>query len=71
MHTFEAHVSHRLPRLTVTDRPVVPRTVKHMGRLLTAADTAWGSCRCGIRRTEQPAAPPYAVAAGERADNTS
>jgi hypothetical protein len=34
VHTFEAHVSHRLPRLTVTDRSVVLGTVKHMGRLL-------------------------------------
>ncbi|MFD3473588.1 Lrp/AsnC ligand binding domain-containing protein [Streptomyces sp. NPDC058695] len=34
VHTFEAHVSRRLPRLTVTDRSVVLRTVKHTGRLL-------------------------------------
>ncbi|MFJ7945031.1 Lrp/AsnC family transcriptional regulator [Streptomyces sp. NPDC096354] len=34
VHVFEAHVSRRLPRLTVTDRAVVLRTVKHMGRLL-------------------------------------
>ncbi|MFE7157038.1 Lrp/AsnC family transcriptional regulator [Streptomyces sp. NPDC057636] len=34
VHAFEAHVSRRLPRLTVTDRSVVLRTVKHMGRLL-------------------------------------
>ncbi|MER5227190.1 hypothetical protein [Streptomyces flaveus] len=34
VHTFEAHLSRRLPRLTVGDRSVVLRTVKHMGRLL-------------------------------------
>ncbi|RFC70816.1 Lrp/AsnC family transcriptional regulator [Streptomyces sp. AcE210] len=34
VHTFEAHLSRRLPRLTVADRSVVLRTVKHMGRLL-------------------------------------
>ncbi|MGW6142474.1 Lrp/AsnC family transcriptional regulator [Streptomyces sp. NPDC055140] len=34
VHAFEAHVSRRLPRLAVTDRSVVLRTVKHMGRLL-------------------------------------
>lgn len=34
VHTFEAHLSRKLPRLTVADRSVVLRTVKHMGRLL-------------------------------------
>ncbi|MER6954310.1 Lrp/AsnC family transcriptional regulator [Streptomyces sp. NPDC000618] len=34
VHAFEAHLSRRLPRLTVEDRSVVLRTVKHMGRLL-------------------------------------
>ncbi|MER5935832.1 Lrp/AsnC family transcriptional regulator [Streptomyces sp. NPDC001928] len=34
VHDFEAHLSRRLPRLTVADRSVVLRTVKHMGRLL-------------------------------------
>jgi len=34
VHAFEAHLSRRLPRLTVADRSVVLRTVKHMGRLL-------------------------------------
>lgn len=34
VHTFEAHLSRRLPRLTIGDRSVVLRTVKHMGRLL-------------------------------------
>lgn len=34
VHTIVAHVSHRLPRLTVNDRSVVLRTVKHTGRLL-------------------------------------
>lgn len=33
-HGFEAHLSRQLPRLTVDDRSVVLRTVKHMGRLL-------------------------------------
>ncbi|GAA3806506.1 hypothetical protein GCM10022403_045700 [Streptomyces coacervatus] len=34
MHAFEAHLSRRLPHLTVADRSVVLRTLKHMGRLL-------------------------------------
>ncbi|MFC4501137.1 MULTISPECIES: Lrp/AsnC family transcriptional regulator [Streptomyces] len=34
VHAFEAHLSRQLPRLTVDDRSVVLRTVKHMGRLL-------------------------------------
>ncbi|MBW8819020.1 MAG: Lrp/AsnC family transcriptional regulator [Streptomyces sp.] len=34
VHTFEAHLSGRLPRLTIGDRSVVLRTVKHMGRIL-------------------------------------
>ncbi|MGW3646015.1 Lrp/AsnC family transcriptional regulator [Streptomyces sp. NPDC000878] len=34
VHDFEAHLSRQLPRLTVDDRSVVLRTVKHMGRLL-------------------------------------
>ncbi|WP_443060106.1 Lrp/AsnC family transcriptional regulator [Streptomyces sp. NBC_00444] len=34
VHVFEAHLSRRLPRLTIGDRSVVLRTVKHMGRLL-------------------------------------
>ncbi|GCB52466.1 Lrp/AsnC family transcriptional regulator [Streptomyces sp. NL15-2K] len=34
VHAFEAHLSRKLPRLTVADRSVVLRTVKHMGRLL-------------------------------------
>ncbi|MFB7992038.1 Lrp/AsnC family transcriptional regulator [Streptomyces sp. NPDC056002] len=34
VHTFEAHLARRLPRLAVADRSVVLRTVKHMGRLL-------------------------------------
>ncbi|WP_405865896.1 MULTISPECIES: Lrp/AsnC family transcriptional regulator [unclassified Streptomyces] len=34
VHAFEAHLSRKLPRLTVADRSVVLRTVKHMGHLL-------------------------------------
>ncbi|MFJ8334841.1 Lrp/AsnC family transcriptional regulator [Streptomyces sp. NPDC094437] len=34
VHTFEAHLAQRLPRLTIDDRSVVLRTTKHMGRLL-------------------------------------
>ncbi|MFF4257776.1 Lrp/AsnC family transcriptional regulator [Streptomyces sp. NPDC001663] len=34
VHAFEAHLARKLPRLTVADRSVVLRTVKHMGRLL-------------------------------------
>ncbi|WP_262698771.1 MULTISPECIES: Lrp/AsnC family transcriptional regulator [Streptomyces] len=34
VHAFEAHLARRLPRLTVDDRSLVLRTVKHMGRLL-------------------------------------
>jgi len=34
VHAFEVHLSRRLPRLTIDDRSVVLRTVKHMGRLL-------------------------------------
>lgn len=34
VHAFEAHLSRRLPQLTIDDRSVVLRTVKHMGRLL-------------------------------------
>ncbi|UIX29099.1 Lrp/AsnC ligand binding domain-containing protein [Streptomyces sp. GQFP] len=34
VHDFEAHLSRQLPRLTVDDRSVVLRTIKHMGRLL-------------------------------------
>ncbi|SDN56136.1 DNA-binding transcriptional regulator, Lrp family [Streptomyces sp. cf386] len=34
VHAFEAHLSGRIPHLTVADRSVVLRTLKHMGRLL-------------------------------------
>jgi len=34
VHNLEAHLCSRLPPLRVTDRAVVLRTVKHMGRLL-------------------------------------
>jgi len=34
VHAFEAHLSRQLPHLTIDDRSVVLRTVKHMGRLL-------------------------------------
>ncbi|MFD6288383.1 Lrp/AsnC family transcriptional regulator [Streptomyces sp. NPDC060205] len=34
VHAFEAHLSRALPHLTVADRSVILRTVKHMGRLL-------------------------------------
>ncbi|MEU6676728.1 Lrp/AsnC family transcriptional regulator [Streptomyces sp. NPDC046925] len=34
VHAFEAHLSRALPHLSVGDRSVVLRTVKHMGRLL-------------------------------------
>lgn len=34
VHAFEAHLSRRIPHLTVADRSVVLRTFKHMGRLL-------------------------------------
>ncbi|MGY0057528.1 Lrp/AsnC family transcriptional regulator [Streptomyces sp. LZ34] len=34
VHTFEAHLSRHLPRLVITDRSVVLRTIKHMGRML-------------------------------------
>ncbi|MFJ7998456.1 Lrp/AsnC family transcriptional regulator [Streptomyces sp. NPDC096310] len=34
VHTFEAHLAQRLPRLAISDRSVVLRTTKHMGRLL-------------------------------------
>jgi DNA-binding Lrp family transcriptional regulator len=34
VHTFEVHLSRRLPRLRIDDRSVVLSTVKHMGRLL-------------------------------------
>jgi len=38
VHAFEAHLSRRLPRLSIQDRSVVLRTVKHMGRLLDPTD---------------------------------
>ncbi|WP_244321231.1 hypothetical protein [Streptomyces melanosporofaciens] len=34
VHAYEAHLSRRLPPLTIDDRSLVLRTVKHMGRLL-------------------------------------
>ncbi|MFI0773477.1 hypothetical protein [Streptomyces sp. NPDC021212] len=34
VHAFEAHPARRLPRLTIDDRSLVLRTVKHMGRRL-------------------------------------
>ncbi|MFD7503058.1 Lrp/AsnC family transcriptional regulator [Streptomyces sp. NPDC059850] len=34
VHGFEAHVARQVPHLTIDDRSVVLRTVKHMGRLL-------------------------------------
>ncbi|MFJ9180065.1 Lrp/AsnC family transcriptional regulator [Streptomyces sp. NPDC102360] len=37
VHVFETHLSRRFPRLTVADRSVVLRTVKHMGRILDHA----------------------------------
>ncbi|MEV7865611.1 Lrp/AsnC family transcriptional regulator [Streptomyces sp. NPDC088124] len=42
VHAFEAHLSRQLPRLTVEDRSVVLRTVKHMGRLLDRDGTCVG-----------------------------
>ncbi|MFE9643291.1 Lrp/AsnC family transcriptional regulator [Streptomyces sp. NPDC006365] len=52
VHTFEAHLSRRLPRLTIGDRSVVLRTVKHMGRLLD------GDGRCvGVVPLRNPHGP--------------
>jgi DNA-binding Lrp family transcriptional regulator len=49
VHGFEAHLSRRLPRLTIDDRSVVLRTVKHMGRLLDCD----GRC-VGVIPLQQP-----------------
>jgi len=52
VHAFEAHLSRRLPRLTISDRSVVLRTVKHMGRLLDRD----GRCM-GVVPLRHPQAP--------------
>ncbi|MEU9187188.1 Lrp/AsnC family transcriptional regulator [Streptomyces sp. NPDC048484] len=52
VHAFEAHLSKRLPRLTISDRSVVLRTVKHMGRLLDRD----GRC-VGVVPLRHPQAP--------------
>lgn len=52
VHAFEAHLSRRLPRLTISDRSVVLRTVKHMGRLLDRD----GRC-VGVVPLRHPQAP--------------
>jgi DNA-binding Lrp family transcriptional regulator len=44
VHSLEAHLSSHLPPLRISDRAVVLRTVKHMGRLL-AED---GTCRAVV-----------------------
>ncbi|WP_258052566.1 Lrp/AsnC family transcriptional regulator [Streptomyces sp. Ru73] len=43
VHAFETHLTRQLPRLTIDDRSVVLRTVKHMGHLLDR-----GGCCVGI-----------------------
>ncbi|GGZ64137.1 Lrp/AsnC family transcriptional regulator [Streptomyces bluensis] len=57
VHAFEAHLSRKLPRLTVSDRSVVLRTVKHMGRLLDHD----GRC-VGVVPLRYPEGPRPAVA---------
>ncbi|MGD6756120.1 Lrp/AsnC family transcriptional regulator [Streptomyces sp. BH105] len=42
VHPFEAHLSRKLPRLTIHDRSVVLHTVKHMGHLLDHAGRMTG-----------------------------
>ncbi|MET7845206.1 Lrp/AsnC family transcriptional regulator [Streptomyces sp. NPDC005356] len=42
VHAFEAHLSRGFRRLTVSDRSVVLRTVKHMGRLLDRSGRSTG-----------------------------
>ncbi|MGW1208747.1 Lrp/AsnC family transcriptional regulator [Streptomyces sp. NPDC002499] len=59
VHSFEAHLARRIPRLAVDDRSVVLRTVKHMGRLLDED----GRC-VGVVPLRHPQGP-RAVAAGE------
>ena len=50
VHAFEAHLARRLPRLTVDDRSLVLRTVKHMGRLLDGDGRSVGivPLPCGV-----------------------
>lgn len=56
VHAFEAHLSRKLPRLTVTDRSVVLRTVKHMGRLLDHHGRCIGVVPLGHPQIPRPAA---------------
>jgi len=50
VHAFEAHLARRLPRLTIDDRSLVLRTVKHMGRLLDGDGRSVGivPLPCGV-----------------------
>ncbi|MFI6931882.1 Lrp/AsnC family transcriptional regulator [Streptomyces sp. NPDC050287] len=56
VHAFEAHLSRQLPRLTVADRSVVLRTVKHMGRLLDRDGRCVGVVPLRYPQGEQAAA---------------
>ncbi|MEV2213438.1 Lrp/AsnC family transcriptional regulator [Streptomyces sp. NPDC050997] len=56
VHAFEAHLSRSLPRLTIADRSVVLRTVKHMGHLLDRD----GRCT-GVVPLRHPQAPHSAA----------
>ncbi|MFI1732195.1 Lrp/AsnC family transcriptional regulator [Streptomyces acidicola] len=58
VHAFEAHLSRKLPRLTVADRSVVLRTVKHMGRLLDHDGRCVGVVPLRYPEGPRPAAAP-------------
>ncbi|MFE2937971.1 Lrp/AsnC family transcriptional regulator [Streptomyces sp. NPDC059255] len=59
VHAFEAHLSRQLPRLTVNDRSVVLRTVKHMGRLLDHDGTCVGVVPLRHPASAHPVAAPH------------
>ncbi|MEU7484470.1 hypothetical protein [Streptomyces sp. NPDC042319] len=50
VHTFETHLTRQLPRLTIDDRSVVLRTVKHMGHLLDRGGRSVGIVPLGGTR---------------------
>lgn len=54
VHAFEAHLSRQLPRLTIGDRSVVLRTVKHMGRLLDRDGHCVGVVPLGLPQGSRP-----------------
>ncbi len=71
VHAFEAHLPRKLPHLTVDDRSVVLRTVKHMGRLLDHAGRGVGVVPLSHPRgAGAPVMPPQSAGSSQESPSS-